>query len=70
MSVEKSNIGKQNPSTLTSPEVDKGKISNRVNINHLLARVRDDEKKSNKMSLFFISMIVVLIFISVLIFSF
>ena len=50
---------KLNPST---SKVSNNKLSGRVNINHLLARVKEEQKKENKTTLIYISVFTVIIF--------
>jgi len=70
MSAEKTITDKQNPSDLSSLQLKNSEISSRVNINHLLARVREEEKKTNKINFFFFIMVIGLVVASALIFSF
>ena len=55
MSIQKNIKNNQNPSIVTTPEKNESKISSRVNINHLIARVKEREKKENKKTLIYIS---------------
>ena len=49
MSSEKTTSTKEKKlETLTTPEVIKEKINGRVDINHLLARVREEKRKETK----------------------
>jgi len=48
MSAEKILNIKQNPSVLITPEVDSKKHTGRVDINHLLDRVRRKKEEENK----------------------
>jgi len=59
--MSKKNIIKEklNPST---SKVSNNKLSGRVNINHLLARVKEEQKKENKTTLIYISVFTVIIF--------
>ena len=59
--MSKENIIKKklNPST---SKVSNNKLSGRVNINHLLARVKEEQKKENKRTLIYISVFTVIIF--------
>ena len=59
--MSKKNIIKEklNPST---SKVSNNKLSGRVNINHLLARVKEEQKKENKRTLIYISVFTVIIF--------
>ena len=50
---------KLNPST---SKVSNNKLFGRVNINHLLARVKEEQKKENKRTLIYISVFTVIIF--------
>jgi hypothetical protein len=61
MSTEKIIKKKQIPSTSMTSEESKGKTSSRVNINHLIARVKEQEKKENKTNLIYLSLFGVLI---------
>ena len=58
--MSKENIIKKklNPST---SKVSNNKLSGRVNINHLLARVKEEQKKENKRTLIYISVFTVII---------
>ena len=65
MSAEKIiNTDKQNFTSFSTPEEGKKIAPNRVDINDLLARVRDEKKKENKINIVFFSLFasVVLIF--------
>ena len=42
-----------NPSILTTPELNKGKQGARVDINHLIARVRKQKSDENKTAMLF-----------------
>ncbi|MDA8537189.1 hypothetical protein N9K55_00580 [Candidatus Pelagibacter bacterium] len=54
MSTEKISIANDKSySTLMTPEVEKVKLPGRVDINDLLARVREEKKKENKVNLVF-----------------
>ena len=55
---------------LETPGASEAKKSNRVDINQLLARVREEKKKENKVSLLFFSLIALIFFASGLILSF
>jgi len=63
MSAEKILNIKQNPSVLITPEVDSKKHSGRVDINHLLDRVRREKEEENKTKftilIFFLAFILV-----------
>ena len=48
----------------------KKEMSGRVNINHLLAKVRDEKKKENKVNLVFFSLFASVIFVVGIILSF
>ena len=61
MSTEKIIKKKQIPSTSMTSEESRGKTSSRVNINHLIARVKEQEKKENKTNLIYLSLFGVLI---------
>jgi len=70
MSTEKIIKKKQIPSTSMTSEESKGKTSSRVNINHLIARVKEQEKKENKTNLIYLGLFGVLIFSVGIILSF
>ena len=54
MSAEKITItGEKNISSLTTPLVEEKELPGRVDINDLLARVREEKKKENKVNLVF-----------------
>jgi hypothetical protein len=61
MSTEKIIKKKQIRSTSMTSEESRGKTSSRVNINHLIARVKEQEKKENKTNLIYLSLFGVLI---------
>ena len=62
MSAEKINIG-QNLNSLETPEVIEKKLSGRVDINELLARVRDEKKKENMVNIVFFCLFASLILV-------
>jgi len=70
MSTEKINInGKENFTPLMTPE--ESKISSgRVDINHLMARVRVKEQKENKINIIFFGLIIALVVVVGTILSF
>ena len=71
MSSEKTTSTKEKKlETLTTPEAIKEKINGRVDINHLLARVRDEKKKENKANISIFIVIVFFVFIAGIILSF
>ena len=54
MSTEKLiNTEQQNFSSLATPEVEEKKVTARVDINDLIARVRKEKKQENKINIFF-----------------
>ena len=63
MSAEKILNIKQNPSVLITPEVDSKKHSGRVDINHLLDRVRKEKEEEYKTKftifIFFLAFVIV-----------
>ena len=63
MSAEKIIEVKQNSSTLTIPKINNEKHSGRVDINHLLDRVRKEKEEQNKTKvtifIFFLAFVVV-----------
>ncbi len=68
MSAEKiAPIGKEN---LETPQFNKQSFESRVDINNLLARAREREKKENKTNLVFFFLVTTLIFIIGIILSF
>ena len=69
MSAEKINIG-QNLNSLETPEVIEKKLSGRVDINELLARVREEKKRENIVNIVFLSLFASLILIVGIILSF
>ena len=61
----------KNLSALKTPEATKEKnVSGRVNINHLLARVREEQKKQNKVNLTFFGIFASLVIVVGIILSF
>ena len=71
MSAEKINIsGSDNPPPLGTPIFKEEKIKGRVDINDLLARVREERKKENKVNLVFFGLFASLVIIVGLILSF
>ena len=50
--------------------IDEKKITKRVDINNLLARVRDKQKQENKINLIFFGLFGILIFVVAIILSF
>ena len=69
MSAEKINIG-QNLNSLETPEVIEKKLSGRVDINELLARVREEKKRENIVNIVFFFFFASLILIVGIILSF
>jgi hypothetical protein len=66
MSAEKITSNVQNPSSLMNSEASKEKHSGRVDINHLLARVRDEQKKVNKTNLIYFCFFgIILLFVGI-----
>jgi|TARA_B110000259_G_C13780299_1_gene308305 Pyruvate/2-oxoacid:ferredoxin oxidoreductase gamma subunit len=63
MSTEKTLSEKFNPSTLNVLE-EKNKRSSRVDINHLLERVRKEKQKENKTNLVFFGLFAALVLIA------
>ena len=59
-----------NPSTLTTSKLNEDKHSGRVDINHLIARVRKEKSDENRSTLVFLSMLASLIIIVGIILSF
>ena len=70
MDVEKFISEEQKLSKSTTPEVKDVKLSNRVDMNHLLARVRKEKEKEKKISLITISLFLILLLFGAFIFSF
>ena len=56
--------------TLTTPEVNKEKTNSRVDINHLLAKVREEKRKENKTNMIIFISIASFVFIAGIILSF
>ena len=56
--------------TLTTPEVNKEKTNSRVDINHLLAKVREEKKKENTTNMIIFISIASFVFIVGIILSF
>jgi hypothetical protein len=61
---------KLNPSTLTVAKTNNEKHSGRVDINHLLARVRDKKHQENKINFIFFALFCSLILVVGIILSF
>ena len=70
MSAEKIFQEVQDIADLKTPQLTKVTSSGRVDINNLLARVRKEKRKENKINLIFIGMIIVIICIIGIILSF
>ena len=70
MDVEKFISEEQKLSKSTTPEVINVKLSSRVDMNHLLARVRKEKRKEKKISLITISLFLILFLLGAFIFSF
>jgi hypothetical protein len=71
MSTEKlANSEQQNFSSYVTPEAEKIKMPARVDINNLLARVREEKKKENKINLVFFGLFASIIFVVGIILSF
>ena len=71
MSTEKLiNTERQNFSSLAIPKIEEKKLSARVDINDLLARVREVRKKENKLNLVFFGLFASLILVVGTILSF
>ena len=71
MSTEKIiHVDAKNLINLKSPEINPKKSTGRVDINHLLARVRKEQQKDNKTNLLFFGLFVTLIVISGILLSF
>ena len=64
------NTEQQKFTSLVTPEVEVKKMSARVDINHLLARVREEKKRENKANLVFFGLFTSLIVVVGLILSF
>ena len=56
--------------TLTTPEVNKKKTNSRVDINHLLAKVREEKRKENTTNMIIFISIASFVFIAGIILSF
>ena len=63
MSEEKIYKKELEPSGSTISKLSKGKLPSRVNINDLLSKVKEQEKKDNKTNLIFLSLFGLFIFI-------
>jgi len=63
MSAEKINL-RQDPSSIISSEVNDNSIPKVVDINHLLARVREKEKQLDKINFIFFGLFVALVVIA------
>ena len=71
MSAEKiSTIKIDELSSIKTPKSSEEKVPGRVDINHLLARVRDEQNKENKVNLVFFGLFASLVIIVGLILSF
>tara|TARA_B100000795_G_C22400323_1_gene286878 strand:- start:230 stop:442 length:213 start_codon:yes stop_codon:yes gene_type:complete len=70
MDVEKIISEEPKSSKSTKPEVKNGKSTGRVDMNHLLARVRNEKKNENKISFITISLFLTLFLLGAFIFSF
>ena len=71
MSSEKTTSTKEKKlETLTTPEVIKEKINSRVDINYLLARVREEKRKENTTNMIIFISIASFVFIAGIILSF
>ena len=71
MSTEKIiNVDEKNLMNLKSPEINAKKSTGRVDINHLLARVRKEQQKDNKTNLLFFGLFATLIIIAGILLSF
>ena len=70
MSAEKIINTEQDTSTSKAPIIGEGKTSGAVDINHLLARVRKDEREEYKINFIFFFMAALLILIVGIILSF
>jgi len=60
---EKIILSEQNSSTLTETEINPEKLPSVVDINHLLARVRKEEKKESNINLVFFGLFAALILV-------
>ena len=63
MDVEKFISEEQKLSKSTTPEVINVKLSSRVDMNHLLARVRKEEKKESNINMVFFGLFALLILV-------
>tara|TARA_B110001452_G_C15023091_1_gene357590 strand:- start:100 stop:312 length:213 start_codon:yes stop_codon:yes gene_type:complete len=63
MSAEKIVVEEHNLNLLETPEVIEKKLSGRVDINELLARVRDEKKKENMVNIVFFCLFASLILV-------
>ena len=70
MSAEKISVEQQNVSNLETPAVNEKKLTGRVDINDLLARVRDEQKRENKVNVVLFSLFAALILVVGIILSF
>ena len=71
MSSEKISIASEKDiSILVTPEVPKKELPGRVDINDLLARVREEKKKENKVNLVFLGLFASVILVVGIILSF
>tara|TARA_B100000795_G_C22412115_1_gene291248 strand:+ start:243 stop:455 length:213 start_codon:yes stop_codon:yes gene_type:complete len=70
MSAEKIITNDENPSNLKSPDTINVKHSGRVDINHLLDRVRKEKQKENKINIIFFVLFAALIIIVGILLSF
>ena len=70
MSAEKNLDVEQNPSTFINPKANRNKFSGRVDINHLLARVRKEQKQESKTNMIFFGMFSLLVLTVGIILSF
>ena len=70
MSAEKIVVEEHNLNLLETPEVIEKKLSGRVDINELLARVREEKKRENIVNIVFLSLFASLILIVGIILSF
>ena len=61
---------KKKSETLTTPEVNKEKTNSRVDINHLLAKVREEKRKENTTNMVIFISIASFVFIAGIILSF
>ena len=60
----------QTEAIIENSKISEAKKPKRVDINHLLAKVREEKKKENKVSLMFFGIVAVIFFTSGLILSF